>query len=73
MPNSGSITAEKKRHTLKNTVRSLPDKFIVFLGRTLSGHKHDYSMLKQEFLPELDWFAAMHVGVDLGYRGIRSD
>ena len=24
---------------------SLPDKFIVFLGRTLSGHNHDYSML----------------------------
>jgi hypothetical protein len=30
-----SITAEKKQHTLKNTVMSLPDKFIVFLGRTL--------------------------------------
>ena len=35
---------------------SLPDKFIVFLGRTFSGHNHDYLMLKQEFPPELDWF-----------------
>ena len=52
---------------------SLPDKFIVFLGRTFSGHNHDYNMLKQEFPPELDWFADMHVGVDLGYQGIQSD
>ena len=56
MPNSVSITVEKKQHTLKNTVMSLPDKLIVFLGRTFSGHNHDYSMLKQEFPPELDWF-----------------
>ena len=52
---------------------SLPNKFIVFLGRTLSGHNHDYSMLKQEFPPELDWFTDLHVHVDLGYLGIRSD
>src|SRR5262244_505323 len=52
---------------------SLPNKFIVFLGRTFSGHNHDYTMLKQEFPPELDWFADMHVGVDLGYQGIQSD
>ncbi len=63
----------KKRHTLKNTVMSLPDKFIVFLGRTFSGHNHDYSMLKQEFPPELDWFTAIHVRADLGYLGIQSD
>jgi len=30
-------------------------------------------MLKQEFPPELDWFADMHVGVDLGYQGIQAD
>jgi DDE superfamily endonuclease len=52
---------------------SLPNKLIVFLGRTFSGHHHDYNMLKQEFPPELDWFAAMHVGVDLGYQGMQSD
>jgi hypothetical protein len=56
-----SITAEKKQHTLKNTVMALPNKLIVFLGRTFSGHNHDYSMLKQEFPP------------DLGYLGIQSD
>ena len=52
---------------------SLPDKFIVFLGRTFSGHNHDYSMLKQEFPPDVDWFADLHVLVDLGYIGIQSD
>src|SRR4029450_7395363 len=50
-----------------------PDKFIVFLGRTFSGHNHDSLMLKQEFPPELDWFTDINLRVDLGYLGIRSD
>jgi hypothetical protein len=66
-------SGKKKRHMLKHTVMSLPDKFIVFLGRTFSGHHHDYTMLKQELPPELDWFRDIHVGVDLGYQGIQSD
>src|SRR6266478_6928026 len=52
---------------------SRPDKVIVFLGRTLSGHHHDYTMLKQEFPPEVDWFTDLNVRVDLGYLGIKSD
>ena len=68
-----SMTAEKKRHTLKNTVMARPDKVIIFLGRTFSGHHHDSLMLKQELPPELDWFADIHVRVDLGYLGIQSD
>ena len=66
-------SGEKKQHTLKNTVMSLPNKFIVFLGRTLSGHHHDYRMLKQELPPEVDWFTDINVRVDLGYQGIQSD
>ena len=73
MRHSVSITVEKKQHTLKNTVMSLPDKLIVFVGRTFSGHNHDYTMLKQELPPELDWFRDLHVRVDLGYQGIQSD
>jgi hypothetical protein len=53
--------------------KPLPDKFIVFLGRALSGHNHDYIMLKQEFPPELDWFTDIHIRVDLGYLGMQSD
>jgi hypothetical protein len=67
------LQREKKQHTLKNTVMSLPDKFIVFLGRTFSGHNHDYHMLKQELPPHLDWFTDLHVRVDLGYLSIQAD
>jgi len=49
---------------LKNTVMALPDKFILFLGRTFSGHNHADSMLKQELPPDLDWFTDLHVRVD---------
>ena len=42
MPNNVSITVEKKQHTLKNTVMALPDKFILFRGRTFRGHHQDY-------------------------------
>ena len=52
---------------------SLPDKFIVFLGRTFSGHNHDYSMLKKELPPDVDWFTDINVLVDLGYLGMQSD
>ena len=52
---------------------SLPDKLIVFLGRTFSGHHHDYTMLKQELPPEVDGFTDLKVRVDLGYLGIKSD
>src|SRR5215475_14216569 len=72
MPNNVRITVGKKQHTLKNTVMSLPNKLIVFLGRTFSGHHHDYLMLKQEFPPALDWFTDINIRVDLGYLGIRS-
>ena len=58
---------------MKNTVMSMPDKWIVFLGRTFSGHHHDYRMLKQELPPDLDWFVDLEVWVDWGYQGIRSD
>jgi hypothetical protein len=50
-----------------------PDQFMVFLGRTLSGHHHDYLRLKQECPPEWAWCADLNVRVDLGYLGIRSD
>ena len=69
-----SMTAGKKTaYVLKNTVMSLPDTVIVFLGRTLSSHHHDSLRLKQEFPPELDWCTDLHVRVDLGSLGMQSD
>jgi len=73
MRSNESITVGKKQPTLKNTVMALPDKFIIFLGRTFSGRNHDYLKLKQELPPELDWFADINVRVALGYLGIKSD
>jgi hypothetical protein len=46
---------------------------IRFVGRTFSGHHHDYAMLKAEFPPDYDWFTALTVLVDLGYLGLRTD
>ena len=64
MPNNVNITVGKKPQTLKQTVMALPNKVIVFLGRTLSGHNHDYLMLKQELPPALGWFSDSNVRVD---------
>jgi len=52
---------------------ALPDKVMIVLGRTLSGHHHDDIMLQQEFPPAWAWCAAIAVRVDLGYLGIKSD
>lgn len=65
-------SGKQKDHTVKNTVMSTPDKAIRFLGYTMSGHNHDFTMLKQEFSPDEDWFKNMLVYVDLGYLGIIS-
>jgi hypothetical protein len=48
-------------------------KWIVFVGRTFSGHEHDYTMLKTEFPPEHPWFESIHALLDLGYQGILDD
>src|SRR5215470_18106024 len=69
----GSMTAEKTPQTLQNTVRALPDQWIIFLGRTFSGPKHDYRMLQHAWSPEWDGFVGLNVRVDRGDRGIQSD
>jgi DDE superfamily endonuclease len=73
MRSTVSMTAGKKPHPLQHTVMALPDKGIIFLGRTCSGHHHDSLMLQHELPPELAWFADLHVRVDLGYLGMKSD
>lgn len=66
-------SGKKRGHRVKNTVMSTLDKFIVFLGRTFTGHNHDYTMLKEELPPNLDWFTNIDVLLDLGYLGIQTD
>ena len=43
------------------------------VGKTLSGHSHDSTMLQAEFSPDRPWFEALHVLLDLGYQGIHTD
>ena len=49
------------------------EKVILFLGNTFTGRNHDYSMLKQEFPPEHDWFDDLNILVDLAYLGMSKD
>ena len=49
------------------------EKAIIFVGKTFSGHYHDYTMLKDEFSPDLPWFEELCVLLDLGYQGIQKD
>ena len=66
-------SGKKRRHTVKNTVISDQAKRVIFIGKTATGSRHDYPLLKEEFKPEKDWFRAVKVTVDLGYQGIKSD
>lgn len=65
-------SGKQQDHTVKNTVISTADRAIRFLGYTMSGHNHDFTMLKQEFSPDEDWFKNILVYIDLGYLGIIS-
>lgn len=49
------------------------EKVILFLGNTFTGRNHDYSMLKQEFPTEHDWFDDLNILVDLAYLGMSKD
>ena len=66
-------SGKKKRHTVKNTTISNIGQQILFLGYTVFGHCHDYTLFKSEFSPELAWFKTFRLWVDLGYLGIRND
>src|SRR3989442_10802440 len=70
---SVSITAEKKTAYVEEHGHGAAEQVYCLSWRTFSGHNHDYSMLKQEFSPELDWFTDLNIRVDLGYLGIKSD
>lgn len=67
------FSGKTKRHTVKNTVIANACKMILFLGYTIFGSKHDYSLFKTEFPPDLAWFKTFKLWVDLGYLGIKTD
>lgn len=49
------------------------DKRIRYLSSAFVGSIHDYTLLKQEFSPNKDWFSQLKVRVDLGYQGFATD
>lgn len=67
------FSGKKRRHTVKNTTLSDPEKRILFVGETRVGSQHDYSLFKDEFNPKEDWFESVRGWVDLGYQGIKKD
>lgn len=66
-------SGKKRRHTVKNSVLASLCQQILFLGYTVAGSRHDYSLFKTEFAPGQDWFATFKVWLDLGYLGFQTD
>jgi len=64
-------SGKKKRHTVKNTMITDNRKLILFLGFTVAGSTHDYSLFKSEFCPDEDWFKQFKIWLDLGYQGFK--
>ena len=52
---------------------SRPNREILYVSRSYTGHQHDYALLKKEFDPAQDWFAHCRVRLDLGFQGFRAD
>ena len=52
---------------------STQTKVINYLSPCYYGKHHDFSLLKQEFPPELPWFKDFTIQVDLGYLGIAKE
>ena len=73
MPLKKKPLVEKKQHTDKQTVISTLTTYILYVGIIFKGKKHDYSMFKTEFKPELNWFKKFSVYIDLGYLGFAGD
>lgn len=58
---------------MKNLLITDYDKRICYLGPTVSGSIHDYTLLKQELPANESWFETTQVWVDLGFQGIKKD
>jgi hypothetical protein len=57
----------------KNTLLAGEDTYIHYLGQTVSGSMHDYTLLKSELDVNLGLFADYRTLVDLGYLGMDQD
>jgi len=64
-----NYSGKKKRHTIKNIVIAGKDKRVGFLGKTVGGKEHDFTVLKEQAPPDnMPKKVTKHV--DLGFKGI---
>ena len=64
-----NYSGKKKRHTVKNIVITDKNKRIGFLGATVRGKEHDFSILKEQASPD-HMPKKIKKRLDLGFKGI---
>jgi hypothetical protein len=64
-----NYSGKKKRHTVKNIVIADKDKRIGFLGKTVCGKEHDFTILKEQASPD-HMPPEIKKHIDLGFKGI---
>ena len=65
-----NYSGKKKLHTRKELIISDKNKKIIYISNSHKGKEHDFSILKAEFPPQVDWFDSFTVRVDLGFQGM---
>lgn len=64
-----NYSGKKKRHTVKNIVITDKNKRIGFLGQTIGGKEHDFTLLKEQASPD-HMPPEIRKHLDLGFKGI---
>lgn len=68
-----TYSGKKKANTIKSMIISTLDRYIHYVSECYIGKTHDFSLLKAEFCPTLNWFNGYQIRVDLGYQGFKKD
>jgi len=68
-----TYSGKKKSNTVKSMIISTLDKYIHYVSECYIGKTHDFSLLKAEFNPKLNWFDGYQIRVDLGYLGFKTN
>lgn len=68
-----TYSGKKKMHTIKSMIISDLSKYIHYVSLVYIGKTHDFSLLKEEFPPSLEWFNQYQIRVDLAYLGFLKD
>jgi hypothetical protein len=66
-------SGKKKGHRVKNLTGINAEGAVFYVGRTAPGSVHDYTLMKQAFNPEIDWFEGKEALFDLGFQGVKTD